>query len=189
MPRTKSNGPPPNWDAIYEAAAPKAGYFTLADAVEAGFSAPLLHYHCGSRVDRVGRGIYRLRHFPYTPEDEFVPLWLWTGKAGVFSHETALHLHGLSDVLPSRHHITVPSNWRGRRLRVPDGVSIHFGDPPPTEIGWHGPVPITTPLRTLRDCAAAQVQPDILEAAIRQAVGRGVVDPAALATQAVTATP
>lgn len=180
MPRTKADGPPPNWDALYEAAAPQAGYFTLAEAIEAGFSAPLLHYYCGGRVDRIGRGIYRLRHFPYTPEDEFVPLWLWTGKAGVFSHETALQLHGLSDALPARYHLTVPTSWRTRRLRVPQGVSLHYGDPSPVELDWHGPVPVTAPLPTLRDCAAAHIQPDILDLAIRQAVDRGLVSPVAL---------
>lgn len=180
MPRTKANGHPPNWDSLYEAAAPQGGYFVLADALAAGFSAQLLNYYCGSRVDRIGRGIYRLRHFPYTQEDEFVPFWLWTEKAGVFSHETALQLHGLSDALPARHHITLPINWRKRRLRVPGELALHYGDLGSDDIAWHGPVPVTTPLRTLLDCAASNVQPDIVEMATSQAVVRGLVDPKAL---------
>ena len=181
MPRSKADGPPPSWDSLYEAAAAQSGYFQLADALAAGFSAQLLQYYCGSRVDRIGRGIYRLRHFPFAQEDEFVPLWLWTEKAGVFSHETALQLHGLSDALPARHHVTVPMSWRRRRLRVPAEVALHFGDLGPPDVAWHGPVPITAPLRTLLDCATSNVQPDMLDAAIAQAIARGLVDPKALA--------
>ena len=187
MPRTKASGPSHDWDALFERAAPQAGYFTLADALEAGFSPPLLHYHSGSRVERsgsrverMGRGIYRLRHFPLHPDDELVPLWLWADKAGTFSQETALLLHGLSDALPARHHLTVPAAWRTRRLRVPPGMVLHFGDLMEGDVAWHGPVPVTSPSRTLQDCAAAHVQPDVLEAATRQAIARGLVGPAEL---------
>lgn len=121
-----------------------------------------------------------MRHFPFAQEDEFVPLWLWTEKAGVFSHETALHLHGLLDVLPARHQVTVPMSWRRRRLRVPAEVALHFGDLSPADVAWHGRVPVTAPLRTLLDCAASNVQPDMLEAATAQALARGLVVPKAL---------
>ena len=40
---------------------------------------------------------------------------------------------------------------------------------------WHGPVPVTTPLRTLLDSLEAHVLPDLLEAALHQAVERGLV--------------
>jgi len=49
----------------------------------------------------VRRGVYRLEHFPAGEHEDLVALWLWTDRAGVFSHETALALHGLSDTLPS----------------------------------------------------------------------------------------
>ncbi|HEY9723134.1 MAG TPA: hypothetical protein V6D47_14085 [Oscillatoriaceae cyanobacterium] len=172
----KNEGAPPDWDALYEIAAAQAGYFTLGDAVAVGFSAPLLQYHCGRRVERAGRGIFRLRHFPVTEQEDLVTIWLWTEKTGVFSNETALQLHGLSDVLPANHHLTVPAKWRHRRLRVPQGVALAFRNYKPDEVAWHGPVPVTTPLRTLQDCVEDHALPNILEAAIRQAVERGLVN-------------
>lgn len=175
MPRVKNEGPPPDWDTLYETAAAQAGYFTLSDAVASGFSAPLLQYHCGGRVERAGRGIFRLRHFPATEQEDLVPLWLWTGKAGVLSHETALQLHGLSDILPARHHMTLPASWRRRRLRVPPGVTLYFRDYQEDDVEWHGPVPVTAPLQTLLDCVEDHVPPDILDSAIRQALDRGLV--------------
>ena len=72
-----------------------------------------------ARIRRVRRGVYRLVHFPMSDEEHLVQCWLWAAQAGVFSHETALVYHDLSDVLPTHVHLTVPEEWRGRWLRVP----------------------------------------------------------------------
>ena len=58
--------------------------------------------------------------------EELVIAWLWSDKQGVFSHQTALALHGLSDALPSKAHILLPATWRARRLRVPADVIVRF---------------------------------------------------------------
>ena len=44
-----------------------------------------------------------------------------------------------------------------------------------------GPVPVTAPLRTLEDCAAAHLQPDMLREAARSALARGLVSQGDLA--------
>lgn len=100
---------------------------------------------------------------------------------GVLSHETALSLLGLSDVLPARIHITVPLDWRHRRLRVPHGVVIHHADVPADERTWVGAVPMTSARRTLIDCAHEGLSPDLLRQAARQATARGLVSKAKLA--------
>lgn len=93
----------------------------------------------------------------------------------MFSHPTALALHGLSDVLPSKLHLTLPLDWRRRRLRAPEGVVVNHGDIPPVDRTWFGPVPITTPRRTLTDCARAEFSPELLQQAGQQALRRGLV--------------
>ena len=119
----------PDWDRLYETAAGQEGYFSTAQAKAAGYSPQLLARHMGNgRIARARRGIYRLTHFPAGEHEELVVVWLWSERAGVFSHETALFLHGLSDALPSRVHLTLPAAWRSRRLRVPKGVATHFSD-------------------------------------------------------------
>src|SRR3954471_18756408 len=119
----------PDWGALFSIAEAQSGYFTTAQAAGAGYSLPLLHkYLANGRVLRVRRGFYRLVHFPASEHEDLVVLWLWTGQAGVFSHETALALHDLSDVLPSKVHMTVPASWRSRRLRVPPGLVLHHAD-------------------------------------------------------------
>jgi predicted transcriptional regulator of viral defense system len=41
-------------------------------------------------------------HFRASEHEELVTAWLWSERAGVMSHQTALSLHGLSDVLPAQ---------------------------------------------------------------------------------------
>ena len=110
----------PAWDALHDLAVSQAGYFTTAQAAELGFSPELLSYHCKKRrLQRTRRGVYRVRHLPAQEDEQLVELWLWSGRVGVFSHETALALYDLSDVLPASVHMTVPASWRTRRLRTP----------------------------------------------------------------------
>jgi predicted transcriptional regulator of viral defense system len=102
------------------------GHFTTQQAAGAGYSPQLLQkYLRNGRVIRVRRGVYRIVHYPAGQHEDLVALWLWSGQPGVFSHETALMLHDLSDALPSKAHLTLPSDWRTRRLRVPKGVVLH----------------------------------------------------------------
>src|ERR1700730_1941679 len=114
---------------LYEIAAAQEGLFTTRQAAEAGYSPQLLVHHISSgRAGRVRRGIYRLVHFPAGEHEELVSAWLWSERVGGFSHQTALVLHRLSDALPARLHLTLPSAWQRRRLRLPEGVVLHHAD-------------------------------------------------------------
>jgi predicted transcriptional regulator of viral defense system len=166
----------PDWDHLFEIAAAQDGLFTTLQAAQAGYSPQLLAHHLGAgRMIRVRRGIYRLVHFPAGDHEDLTAVWLWSEHVGVFSHQTALALHDLSDSLPSQVHLTLPDAWRTRRLRVPDGVVLHYGDVAEGERYWFGPVPATAPLRTLEDCAAEHLPPELLRGAALDALDRGLV--------------
>ncbi|MCU0661758.1 MAG: type IV toxin-antitoxin system AbiEi family antitoxin domain-containing protein [Myxococcota bacterium] len=168
--------PVPNWDQLYETAAAQEGLLTTQQAAQAGYSPQLLvHYVRTGKLLRVQRGIYRLVHFPAGDHEDLVAAWLWSEMAGVASHETALSLHGLSDVLPSRLHLTLPLAWKRRRFRVPPEVVLHHGDIPPEDRAWFGAVPMTNPRRTLIDCARGDLSPELLRQAARSALARGLV--------------
>jgi predicted transcriptional regulator of viral defense system len=168
--------PRPDWNRLFETASSQAGLFTTGQAAEAGYSRPLLFHHVQTgRVHPLRRGIFRVTHSPSSEHEDLVEIWLWSGRAGVFSHQTALALHELSDVLPSKIHLTVPSAWRSRRLRVPKGVVLYHHDVSDAERTWFGPVPVTTPLRTLDDCARDGLSTDLLRQAAEQAERRGLV--------------
>ena len=166
----------PTWNRLYEVASGQEGHFTTQQAAEAGYSPQLLRKHIqAGRIVRVRRGIYRLVHFPAGEHEDFVVIWLWSERQGVFSHQTALGLHGLSDVLPSKIHLSVPTTWTSRRLRVPAGVVVHHADIAKSERSWFGAVPATSPSRTLEDCSRDKISPDLLRQAARDAVARGLV--------------
>jgi predicted transcriptional regulator of viral defense system len=166
----------PDWDRLYETAGAQDGYFTTQQAADAGYSSQLLlkHIHAG-RIARTRRGIYRLVHFPAGDYEELTIVWLWSERAGVFSHQTALALHGLSDALPAQIHLTLPAAWLHRRFRVPQGVVLHHAEVPAEDRMWFGPVPVTSPRRTLSDCARELVSPELLRQAAREALGRGLL--------------
>ena len=91
------------------------------------------------------------------------------------SHQTALWLHGLSDVLPAQVHLTLPEAWRRRRFRVPAGIVLHYADVASDERSWFGPAPATNASRTLSDCAKSGLSPELLRQAAQQALRRGLV--------------
>ena len=171
----------PDWNRLFETAAGQEGLFTTKQAAEAGYSPQLLvhHVHTGRAV-RVHRGIYRIVHFPAGEHEELVTAWLWSERAGVVSHQTALALHGLSDALPAHVHLTLPRTWRTRRFRLPTGVVLHHADVSQDERAWFGAVPTTTPRRSLNDCAREHMSPDLLRQAAQQAIRRGLVTEAEL---------
>jgi predicted transcriptional regulator of viral defense system len=168
--------PRPDWDRLYEIASAQEGLFTTQQAAEAGYSPQLLVHHLSSgRALRVRRGIYRLVHFPAGEHEALVSAWLWSEQAGVFSHQTALALHRLSDAMPAQLHLTVPNAWRRRRFRLPEGLILHHADLSKRDRTWFGPVPVTSVKRTLNDCARDGLSPELLRQATRQALQRGLV--------------
>ena len=162
------------WGELYQTAAGQSGYFTAAQAHEAGYSDQLLGYHRREgRVQRVLRGVYRLVHFPPSDHEDLVALWLWSDRESIFSHETALALHQLSDTMPASIHMTFPLSWGERRMRYPRSVVPNFSAVSEADRSWIGPVLVTSPLRTIKDCRAAHVEPDLVDQAIAEAVERG----------------
>ncbi|MBS1886476.1 MAG: hypothetical protein JSU06_04730 [Actinobacteria bacterium] len=164
-------------DALYRQAEAQAGYFTAGQALEAGMDRATLRHHArpGGRYRRVGRGLYRLRHFPSSPHEHLMAAWLpLRGNDAVVSHESALELYDLSDLIPDRVHLTVPRSERGIRPRA--GVRIHTTERPPgsKEFRQIMGLPVTGPERSICDALEAGARPEQIEMAIRQALDRGI---------------
>lgn len=166
----------PAWDDLFELAARQAGLFSTGQAAEVGYSAQLLAHHVrAGRVVRVLRSVYRVVHFVGSDEEAAFAAWLWAERAGVIGGETALALYELSDALPRDVTVLVPEAWRERRLRVPNDVVLDYVSVNANERAWFGALPITTPARTLNDCARHALLPDVLREACARAVRRGLV--------------
>lgn len=162
----------PNEHQLYQAAERQAGYFTTAQAKAAGFSAPLLsHYTKTGKFQRVRRGVYRWSAFPEIPNADLFVAWLSVGPKAVLSHDSALALYGLSDLLPSEIHLTVPRTT-SRRHR---GVRLHTGGLTSEEITQREGLPVTTIPRTLADLIRDGVSEEIVRQAVAEALTRGLI--------------
>ncbi|MEZ4479948.1 MAG: hypothetical protein R3B97_02190 [Dehalococcoidia bacterium] len=167
-------------DQLYRIAEGQAGYFTAAQAVEAGMDRATLRHHArpGGRFERVQRGLYRLRHFPSSPHEHVVAAWLPLRPAGaVVSHASALDLYGITDVIPTAVHLSVSRGKRGVRPRA--GVKVHTLERPleASEVREVAGIDVTTPERALVDALEDGAQPEQIELGIRQAVDRGLTTP------------
>lgn len=169
----------PDSVALNRVAYSQDGYFTSKQARECGFSSQLLAHHVRSgRYERVRRGLYRLRGYPGSSSEEVRAKWLAVGgDRAVVSHESALDLHELSDVLPNAVHLLVSREDRG--IKPPEGVLIHTTSVPLARedvVSLEG-IRVTSPTRSIVDAATAGTQPEQIEAAVSQALARGLTTP------------
>ena len=163
---------PDKFTALYQLAEPQAGYFTTTQALAAGFSHRQLSYYASTgRFLRIRRGIYRLAHFPHSPHEDLFIAWLRVGKGAVISHESALALYELSDILPTETHLIVPP---GTSRRHP-GLQLHTNRLQPGDITMYAGLPVTTVSRTLAHVTAAGLADELVIQAVHEAVQRGLV--------------
>lgn len=161
---------------LFELAEQQAGFFTAGQARDLGYSDRLMHHHKRTgNWEEHGWGLYRLKHFPHSQEEDFVRLSLWSrNKAGepqaVVSHESALRLFDLSDVLPDKYHFTVPL---GFRKRPPSDVILHRATLNSPDIQHREGFNITTPLRTLLDVAKTNFALEQFDLALEQGLEQG----------------
>jgi predicted transcriptional regulator of viral defense system len=158
--------------ALFALATQQSGYFTAGQALEVGYSYAAQKFHAdhGNWL-RVDRGIYRLPEWPPGEHDSLVRWTLWSRGRGVVSHETALAVFELGDVSPAVVNLTVPPNFRPKA----PGIRLHHGDLPTDDVLDRQGFRITSPLRSLLDVAAENLDVDQLATAIRDALDAGIV--------------
>jgi len=169
-----------NHDGLYRRAEAQGGYFTAQEAIEAGMDRSTLSHHArpGGRYERIRPGLFRMRHFPSSPFEHVMAAWLPLRAAkAVVSHESALELHELSDLIPVAVHFTVPRAERGVRRR--QGVQLHTTSRPAgaTEVQIIAGLPVTNTERSVVDALEAGAQPEQIELAVSQALRRGLTTP------------
>ena len=82
------------------------GIIETKTAAQHGISKAMLHKLCkAEKIHRIVKGQYVL---PEDMQDELLSISRRSGKI-IFSHKTALFLHGISDRTPFEHTITAPS--------------------------------------------------------------------------------
>ena len=130
----------PDRQALFDVASEQYGYFTADQATRCGYAPDMLTYHVGrGTFQRVHRGIYRFRDYPSSLHEPVIAAWLAIGKdAAVVSHESALDLWDLSDVIAAAVHLTVPRVQRSLANRSLPGVITTPPRAPGVTARWAG---------------------------------------------------
>jgi predicted transcriptional regulator of viral defense system len=163
---------------LFEAAMAQDGYFTASQALMAGYSWRLQHYHANrGHWHRIDRGMFRLVEYPPSRFEDLVRWTLWSRGKAVVSHDSAAAVHEIGDLLPSRVHLTVSPNFR---KVIPAGVVLYKARLPETDVQAGPGYRITTPLRTIVDLLKTPIESDWLTGVMRDALNRGAVQRHAL---------
>lgn len=166
---------------LFEVVEAQEGLFTAKQAEAAGFDKKNHSYHVrvGNWI-REHRGIYRLAHFPRSSYEQYVLWSLWSRNReeepeGVYSGQTALSIHDLSDLMPAKLHMTVPKSFR-RNSRIPKVLVLHVRDMAAAEWETMRGFRVQRPLAAIVDLMNSQeVSEDFLRQALQEAVKRGVI--------------
>jgi hypothetical protein len=157
------------------------GFFTAKQAKAAGFAENTHPYHVRvGNWTREYRGIYRLTQFPFTDRPDLALWALWSRNRneeieGVYSHQTVLSFYDLSDLNPSKIHMTVPTNFR-RNSEIPGVLVLHYADLPESDVKNVQGFKMTKPLRAILDLIeACTVERNFMLQAVMQGVGRGLI--------------
>jgi predicted transcriptional regulator of viral defense system len=161
----------------------QGGFFTADQAIKLGFNQKNHHYYVKTgQWEKVIRGIYR-----FVPiESELSEYWLWylwsedskKNPQGVFSHETALLMYGLTDLNPEKIHMTVPKKFR-KGTDIPKIIFLHKQDITASDTKTINGLRVTTVLRTLLDLIFEQrVSDEFIEQATKEALEKGFLSKA-----------
>lgn len=169
-----------NKDLLFQIADSQQGYFTSSQAIECGYSRPNFHRYIDSgQWIKELRGIYRLAHYPITSHPDLVLWGLWSrnmrGKMqGTWSHETALELYELSDVMPAKMHMTVPKKFR-KWTAMPKHIIFHFANLSSEDVIAQQGYLVTSPLKTIVDIVnEGKLSEDLIVQAIQDALQKGL---------------
>ena len=111
-----------NFDKVYEIAAGRYGLITVEDAKEIGVHRKqLLLWESMGRLERCGRGVYRIKYHVPTPYDHYAEAVALVGQGAIIYGDAVLAMHNLGLVNPRQIQIAV-----GKRIRrrLPEWIRL-----------------------------------------------------------------
>lgn len=164
------------WDVAVE----QHGFVSARDAADLGIEVMAIQMLVRrGQLEKVAHGVYRFPTLPPSDYDQYQLAVMWTGAADAcLSHETALLLYDISNINPTKIHVTVPAAKRIRRAGG-ENYRIHYADLDPDDVDWIEGIRATKFIPTLRHCRKDGVPTYILAQAAARAQARGMLPGAA----------
>ena len=160
-----------NFEKVYETAAERYGLITVEDAEKLGIHRKqLLAWEKIGRLERCGRGVYRLNHHVPTPYDHYAEAVALVGHGAIIYGDAVLAMHNLALVNPPQIQVAVE-----RRIRrdLPDWIRLVKKTTDVKEEAFEG-VPCQTVSDAIRTCKGT-VMKDRLVDAIEEAERQGLI--------------
>jgi hypothetical protein len=142
--------PQVNARQLYQIASAQGGYFTATQARQVGYAYSQQHFHVqrGNWL-RIDHGIFRLHDYPPGEREDLIRWSLWSRNQKGIPQAVVSH--------------------------VPPGCVLHKSRLAPGDVEARPGYRVTTPLRTLLDVAGSPLSQEHLNAAVRDALQRGLV--------------
>ena len=157
-------------DELWEIATLQHGYVTAQQALAEGIGRETVDKLVQrGTLQHAAFGVYRFPKYPYTDTARYMLAVLWTrAPEAALSHETALDVYAISDIIADTIHVTVAKRRRLRRVGG-ERYEVHYQDLDAGQIGWWEQVPTVTAATAIAQCIEYGTPTYLL----RQALQRG----------------
>lgn len=162
---------------LIELAISQGGYFTAKQALKFGYSYRAQNYYVEAKQWlKEGRALYRFSFLPFSKEDEFIKACFWSRDKkdipqAVISHESALSVHGLGEIIPNKINLTVPKSFRKKPHKK---YLIYKADLTSKEIEKKDSFKVTNIVKTIID-VTENVDSEQLKKIVEDAYKKGLV--------------
>lgn len=161
-----------NFEKVYETAADRYGLITVEDAADLGIHRKqLLLWEAMGRLERCGRGVYRLNHHVPTPYDHFAEAVALVGRGSLIYGDGVLAMHNLALVNPPQIQVAVAK--RVRRA-LPEWIRLVKKTDDIREESFEG-IACQKVADAIRTCRGTVMKERLVEA-IDEAARQGLVD-------------
>ncbi len=161
-----------NFEKVYEIGADRYGLVTAEDAAKAGIHRKqLLAWEKMGRLERCGRGVYRLNHHVPTPLDHYAEAVALVGNGAIIYGDGVLAMHNLALVNPLQ--VSVAVDRRVRR-NLPGWIRLVKKPADVREELFEG-VPSQSVADAIRACRGSVMKERLVDA-IDQAEREGLLD-------------
>lgn len=166
---------------LFDLAMYQNGYFTSSQAKAQGYRYRNFGYYVSrGHWIRVAKCVYRLRNFPVNDDEQYTLWSLWAGikdgiPVGAYSYLTALSFYDLSEVIPQKLHMTVPTSLRINK-KIPEVLILHKESINMEDLEFMRGYAVTKVHKTLLDLAKTEMmEKEHFAESIMQALKKGYI--------------
>ena len=162
---------------LIELAISQGGYFTANQALKLGYSYRAQNYYVETKQWlKEDRALYRFSFLPTLKEDELIKACFWSRDKkdipqAVISHESALLVHQVGEIIPDKISFTVSKLFR---KKPPKKYLIYKADLVNKEIEKRDSFKVTNVVKTIIDVTES-IDPEQLKKIVEDAYKKGLL--------------